>query len=680
MKRFLFIVVSVALLVVISPIASPQNAVEAQADDLSGVAGAVSCNTCVSSTVLSMSALDPLQHFQSFLLHGGYVAAGTAMRNRGFGIISVSGIPKGSSVRAAYLYWDILADLEAPSFAQGQIDGNLITGTLVGVHFDPCWGNTANFAYRADVTPFVRGNGDYSLSGFASGTTDGRDPWTAGSSPPMVEGTSLVIVYENSHSSWTQVIVYDGSFETSSVLATQNIDGFVAPSPVTEASITFIGADGQDAGEPGSMFNGSPLTSVGWDGNDTQAGPSYIHGNLWDTTTADVTPLVYPGDTSATATVQGGPDCLVWVALVFSVQGEVLPFPRAEGLRQVRWSDDIEIDPGDSAESTVVLEGKLYDPDKDRVKLQIELRRLDEFGGSFTGEPTQWSDLVKSGEEVTITVYGLIPGQYHWRYRAVDETDNRSPWVSFGNNPDSVTDFQVLIQGLDVSYYQESINWTAVATAGYRFALIQATAGDCWSDPKFKYNWEKAKESGLAVGAYHFAQAKKHPSVEGAEAEAECFYNSVNTTVGGFSGGLPPILDVEKRGSGGLSKDELTGWVIAFLDKLEELAEDDGVELRHVIIYSNVCFLNDNLAVSQFTDDFYLFWVARLATSDLSKPSRVSCSVWDTDWTFWQYAQDERNKQGDKVLVPGIGLLGRFKVDLDFFEGSIEELNGLIIP
>lgn len=682
MKRLLFIIVSTALLVAISPISPPPNLVGAQADDVSGVAGAVSCDTCVSPATLSVSALNPLGRLQPLYLRGGYVAAGIGMRNRGFGTISISGIPNGSSIRAAYLYWDILANLEVPSFAQGKINGNPVMGTLAGMHVDPCWGNTANFAYRADVTEFVRGNGDYRLTGFASGMTDGQDPWTVGSTRPMAEGASLVIVYENSRSPWTQVVIYDGSFETSGALATQTIRGFMAPSPLTKASVTFIGADGQDAAEPGSRFNGSPLASVGWDGSDSQAEPSYSRGNLWDTMTADVTSLVSPGDTLATATVQGGPDCLVWVALIFSVQGDVLPFPWAEELSQIRWSDNVEINPGDSAESTVVFKGKVYDPGKGKAKLrlQTELRRLDEFGGGFTGEFTQQSGLVDSGKEATITVYDLIPAQYHWRARVVDEVGNTGPWMSYGNNPDSTADFRVLIQGLDVSHWQESINWTAVAQAGYRFALIKATEGSNWPDPNFKDNWDNAKQAGLAVGAYHYANANKRPGAEGAEAEAEWFYNSVKTRVGGFSGGLPPILDVEKIGSGGLNKTELTTWVKAFLNKLENLARDDDVELRHVIIYSNACFLYDKLDVSQFTDDFYLFWVARADVSALSAPHKAPCGVWDASWTFWQYAQDEKNKQGDKVLVPGIGLLGRFKVDLDFFNGTIEELNDLRIP
>ena len=680
MKRFLFIMVSTALLVAISLAPPPPNLVGAQPDDLSGIGGTISCDTCLSPATLSVSDLNPLGRLQPLYLRGGYVAAGIGMRNWGFGTISISGIPNGSSIRAAYLYWDILANLGDSSFAQGQIDGNLITGTLIGVHSDPCWGNTNNFAYRADVTSFVRGNGDYSLSDFASGTTDGRDPWEAGSTLPMAEGASLVVVYENSRSPWTQVIIYDGSFMTSSVLATQKIGGFMAPSPVSKASITFIGGDGQDASEPGSRFNGSPLTSVGWDGNDTQAGPSYSRGNLWDTMTADVTSFVYPGDTLATATVQGGPDCLVWVALVFSVQGEVLPFPRVEELSQARWSDNVEINPGDSAESNVVLKGKVYDPAKGRVKLQTELRRLDEFGGGFTGEPTQESDWVSSGKEASITVYDLIPAPYHWRARVVDETGNTGPWVSFGGNPDSAGDFRAAIQGTDCYWGAGNISWSETAAAGYQFALIKATQGTSIGDAEwFKYNWEKAKEAGLIVGAWHYAEAKFHPGDEGAQAEAQFFYDRVKAQVGGFSGGLPPILDVEDPHSRGLGKNETARWIMAFFDKLKDLAKADGIELQHGIVYSYVPFLNGEVDVSQLIEDpFYLFWVARVAVSDPSTPSRQEWRVWDEPWAFWQYVGNGKNKQRSKILVPGFA--DNAKVDLDFFNGSIEELNDLIIP
>ena len=273
------------------------------------------------STLQAQDTTPALVKFQSFSLQGGYAAGGVGMRNRGFGHISISGIPFGSTIYAAYLYWDILGGAVPDStFSQGEINGQQITGQLVATGGDPCWGNSANFAYRAEVTSFVTGNGTYSLTNFASGMTDGTDPWMA-SSPPMMEGASLVIIYENSSSPPTTILIYEGaalaSGNTDNLLEV-TIDGFTASSTFS-ATTTFIGADGQAADEPGSTFNGNFLPTVGWDGNDPQDGPAFSQGNLWDTMTTNVTSLISPGDTNATATVQGGPDCLVWVAQVFSI-------------------------------------------------------------------------------------------------------------------------------------------------------------------------------------------------------------------------------------------------------------------------------------------------------------------------------------------------------------------------
>jgi hypothetical protein len=68
------------------------------------------------------------------------------------------------------------------------------------------------------------------------------------------------------------------------------------------------------------------VPGIGFVGSDPQSVPSYSQGNLWDTSTATVSPQVKEGDTSATASLAssvdpstGYYDCLVWVGQVFSV-------------------------------------------------------------------------------------------------------------------------------------------------------------------------------------------------------------------------------------------------------------------------------------------------------------------------------------------------------------------------
>jgi hypothetical protein len=96
-------------------------------------------------------------------------------------------------------------------------------------------------------------------------------------------------------------------------------------------------------------------------------------------------------------------------------------------------------------ESTVKFRGFVSDPIEQQVRLEIELRRLNEYGGSFTGYSTQASLLGASGRVAEIPVYGLINGRYHWRARTFNAGGQSSPWVSFGGNSDSAKDFTVQV-------------------------------------------------------------------------------------------------------------------------------------------------------------------------------------------------------------------------------------------
>lgn len=118
------------------------------------------------------------------------------------------------------------------------------------------------------------------------------------------------------------------------------------------------------------------------------------------------------------------------------------------GLSQFRSDGTTAIPAGGvSDESTVKFKGFVSDPRGQQVRLEIELRRLSEYGGGFTGESTQASALGTSGRVAEIVAYGLINGQYHWRARAVNAAGARSPWLSFGGNSDSANDVTVSVGG-----------------------------------------------------------------------------------------------------------------------------------------------------------------------------------------------------------------------------------------
>ena len=273
----------------------------------------------------SAAATGSLSTVLSESVHGGYAAAGVGMRNLGYGTISITGIPAGATVKSATLLWDILADSAGPSFAQGTMDGKAFTGTQWASGASPCWSASANFSYEADVTSLVTGNGSYQLAGFATGQSDGADPWTSGSTAPLDEGASLVVVYQLPSMPAVTVQIAEGATETPGNTASATLDGFTVGAK-TSASTTYIVADGQLSGNAAS-FDGTTLPGVSFPGNDPQAVPHYSQGNLWDTVTTDVSSYLSPGDTSATIGVTSGQDCLVWVGQVLSVgTGAVLAF------------------------------------------------------------------------------------------------------------------------------------------------------------------------------------------------------------------------------------------------------------------------------------------------------------------------------------------------------------------
>ncbi len=239
---------------------------------------------------------------------------------------------------------------------------------------------------------------------------------------------------------------------------------------------------------------------------------------------------------------------------------------------------------------------------------------------------------------LAVLVVALLALGAWWWYKSTLPDFER--YDAFGI--DIPTDFS--IHGIDVSKYQQRINWTAVQqmeVEGVRigFVFIKATEGLGNMDPFFKRNWEKSGEAGLPRGAYHFFLAPK----SGAD-QAENFIRRVELA----KGDLPPVLDVEQ--AYGASADKLRAEVKAFLDRLEL---HYGVR---PIIYTNVDFYNRYL--KDYFDDYPL-WVAHYLRKDRPRIART--------WAFWQHSESGS--------VNGINT----RVDFNVFNGDSSDFHDLLI-
>lgn len=259
-----------------------------------------------------------------------FVAAGVGgMRGTGTGSISVSGV--SGTVTQALLYWNGPTNSElATANATVTFDGNPVSGTQIGFSGDNCWGFANSQSYRADVTEFVEGNGDYALSDFRK-TSGEIEPTTVAD----VNGASLIVFFDDGNDTNDRdVTIVDGN-DSNIFWSESDPEGWDA----TIADIAYASgaanlqlhvSDGQstvdgpvlidDVGlvAQGGNFQGDSVPGV-FGGN--QAG---VTGNLWDIRDHDITEFMNSPNTTLhlTSTQPTGVetfDCIALVAAIVDV-------------------------------------------------------------------------------------------------------------------------------------------------------------------------------------------------------------------------------------------------------------------------------------------------------------------------------------------------------------------------
>jgi GH25 family lysozyme M1 (1,4-beta-N-acetylmuramidase) len=207
-------------------------------------------------------------------------------------------------------------------------------------------------------------------------------------------------------------------------------------------------------------------------------------------------------------------------------------------------------------------------------------------------------------------------------------------------------------EGIDVSHWQETIDWAKVKVAGKRFAYMKATESTDFVDNKYATNRAQAKAQGIKVGAYHFAQ----PSTTSGDAVAEANWFIKNA--GPVSGELLPVLDLEV--TNGLTDAQLATWTKAFMDRVYTLTGVKGA------IYVSPSFWSNNVgnSTSLATAGYKVLWIAHWTTGPA--PTTPANNWGGNGWTFWQYTSSgtvsgiggrvDLNRYKfttwDKVLIP----------------------------
>lgn len=229
-----------------------------------------------------------------------------------------------------------------------------------------------------------------------------------------------------------------------------------------------------------------------------------------------------------------------------------------------------------------------------------------------------------------------------------EETGPKRPVLNLPENPYGPEDFSEVegyltctagkaMIGVDVSAWQDAIDWNLVKEAGMEFAMIRlawrgTSEGGIYADDRAEENYLAAKAAGLQVGGYFFSQAI---TPEEAEEEAKFLLEMIE----GWELELPIVFDwefVDGARTEGMRAKTLTACAEAFCRTIGEAGYRPMVYFNPTMAYYRI----DLEALEE-----YDFWLAMWKT-EMDFPYKVD---------MWQYT--------DQGSVPGI----EGEVDLDIY-------------
>ena len=178
------------------------------------------------------------------------------------------------------------------------------------------------------------------------------------------------------------------------------------------------------------------------------------------------------------------------------------------------------------------------------------------------------------------------------------------------------------LMGIDVSTWQDDINWAEVKKSGVQFAFLRAGArgyesGTIFEDETFIQNLRGALMNGIPVGVYFYTQAATPQ--EGIE-EARMVLDLIE----GYKVTWPIVIDVEREDSStsrtrNLTPAQRTDIVIAFCDTIAEAGYTP-------MIYGNIRMLCGDLEPERIAK--YEKWLAQY----FNRPT------YRYDFGVWQYS------------------------------------------
>ena len=173
-------------------------------------------------------------------------------------------------------------------------------------------------------------------------------------------------------------------------------------------------------------------------------------------------------------------------------------------------------------------------------------------------------------------------------------------------------------QVVDVSTYQQAIDWSAVKQSGIAGAMIRSGYGFSTVDDRFRANTAGCEKNGLPYGMYHYSYAA---NIEDAKKEADFFIRCAKSA----SPSYPLAMDVEEANQAAMEKSALTAMILAFCDRVKAAG-------YRPMLYTNLNWATNYIDMDQIYQAGILVWIAQYNTTlDYRRP-----------YFLWQYTSRGR--------------------------------------
>lgn len=254
------------------------------------------------------------------------------------------------------------------------------------------------------------------------------------------------------------------------------------------------------------------------------------------------------------------------------------------------------------------------------------------FSNRVMANPHYDRAMTVAGDEYAVSAFSSSAETKEAKNNIVEKAWKKINGICYNGSGEKIPG--AITRGIDVSEWQDIINWKKVKSAGIDFAFVRIAYGLNYMDKTFDYNMKQAELAGVPVGTYIYSTALSEAT---ALKEAQLAIKKMK----GYKVSYPVVFDMEYSGASKLSPGKISKMAHAFCDEVRKAG-------YYPMVYCNTYWYDTYVDWSLLSG--IDVWIARYGdTIQAPDKSRYSYTVWQsTD------GNTENGLKSTRGLIPGI--------------------------